>query len=58
MNKEQTKTLIDYCNLTFGHTNLSVSEALDCLDGDAYEAGLTRLQYLDYIAANGKLPEK
>lgn len=58
MNKEQTKALIDYCNLTFGHTKLSVSEALDCLDEDAYEAGLTRLQYLDYIAANGKLPEK
>lgn len=56
MNKEQTKALIDYCNLTFSHTNLSVSEALNCLDKDAYEAGLTRLQYLEYVAANGKLP--
>lgn len=56
MNKEQTKALIDYCNLTFGHTNLSVSKALDCLDEDAYEAGLTRLQYLNYVAANSKLP--
>lgn len=56
MNKEQTKALIDYCNLTFGHTNLSVSEALDCLDRDAYEAGLTRLQYLDYLIVNGFKP--
>lgn len=56
MNKEQTKALIDYCNLTFGHTNLSVSEALDCLDGAAYEAGLTRLQYLDYLIVNGFKP--
>ena len=56
MNKEQTKALIDYCNLTFGHTNLNVFKAFDCLDGDAYEAGLTRLQYIDYLTVNGFKP--
>ena len=58
MNKKQIKALMDYCKLTFGHTNLSISEALDCLDEDAYEVGLTRWQYLDYIAVNGKLFDK
>lgn len=57
MNKEQTKALILYCNLTFGHENVSVNECLACIDEDARDLGLTRMQYLDYVAVNGKLPE-
>lgn len=56
MNKEQTKALILYCNLTFGHENVSVVECIAALDEDARDLGLTRIQYLEYIAVNGKLP--
>ena len=57
MNKKQTEALMLYCDLTFGHENVSVVESLACLDEDARDLGLTRMQYLDYIVANGKLPE-
>lgn len=57
MNKEQTKALILYCGLTFGYENVSVVECLACLDEDARDLGLTRMQYLDYVVANGKLPK-
>ena len=56
MNKEQTKALILYCNLTFGHRDISVNECLACIDKDARDLGLTRMKYLDYVAVNGKLP--
>lgn len=57
MNKKQTKALIIYCDLTFGHRNISVNECLACIDKDARNLGLTRIQYLDYVIANGKLPK-
>lgn len=57
MNKEQTKALILYCDLTFGYRDISVNECLACIDEDARDLGLTRIQYLDYVIANGKLPE-
>lgn len=53
MNKEQLDAIRLYCKLTFGTTDVSVTEAIDCIDEDAYDAGLTRLQYLDYLAVNG-----
>ena len=56
MNKEQTKALILYCNLTFGNENVSVNECLACIDKAAKDLGLTRMQYLDYIVVNGKPP--
>ena len=56
MNKEQTKALILYCKLTFGHGDISVNECLACIDEDARDLGLTRMQYFDYIVVNGKLP--
>lgn len=57
MNKEQTKAIIIYCDLTFGHKNVSVNECLACIDEDARDLGLTRMQYLDYVIANSKLPK-
>lgn len=57
MNKKQTKALIIYCDLTFGHRDISVNECLACIDEDARDLGLTRMQYLDYVLANGKLPK-
>lgn len=57
MNKEQTKALMLYCDMTFGHRNVSIDECLDCLDADAKGAGMNRLQYLDYVVANGGLPQ-
>lgn len=57
MDKEQTKALILYCNLTFGHENVSINECLACIDEDARDLGLTRMQYIDYVVVNGKLPE-
>lgn len=57
MNKKQTKALIIYCDLTFGHRDISVNECLACIDEDARDLGLTRIQYLDYVIANGKLPK-
>lgn len=49
MNKEQTEALMLYCNMTFGHRNVSVVECLNRLDNDARDLNLTRMQYLDYI---------
>lgn len=57
MNKKQTKALMLYCNMTFSHRDVSLVKCLDYLDDDARDLGLTRMQYLDYIVANGKLPE-
>lgn len=57
MNKKQTKALIIYCDLTFGHRDISVNECLACIDKDARNLGLTQIQYLDYVIANGKLPK-
>ena len=57
MNKKQTEAFMFYCDMTFGHRNVFVVECLACLDGDARDLGLTRMQYLDYVVANGKLPE-
>lgn len=57
MNKEQTEALIIYRDLTFGHENVSINECLARLDEDARDLGLTQLQYLDYVIANGKLPK-
>lgn len=56
MNKEQTKALMLYCDMTFGHRNVSIDECLDCIDDDARDLGFTRMEYLDYIITNGKLP--
>lgn len=53
MNKEQLDAIRLYCKLTFGTTDVGVAEAIDCIDEDAFDAGLTRLQYLDYLAVNG-----
>ena len=57
MNEEETKAIIIYCDLTFGNRNISVIECLDCIDEDARDLGVTRMQYIDYIIANGKLPK-
>lgn len=57
MNKEQLDAIMLYCDLTFYHRDISVTECLACIDEDAKDLGLTRTQYLDYIVANGKLPK-
>ena len=57
MNEEETKAFILYCDLTFGYGNGSINECLARLDKDARDLGLTSMQYLDYIVANGKLPK-
>lgn len=57
MNKEQTKALILYCDMTFGHRDISITKCIDCLDADAKGVGMSRLQYLDYVVANGRLPQ-
>lgn len=56
MNKEQTKALMLYCDITFGYRDISIAKCIDCLDTDAKAAGMSRLQYLDYVVANGRLP--
>lgn len=57
MNKEQFDAIMLYCDITFGTRDISIDECLDCIDDDARDLGLTRLQYIDYIVANGKLPK-
>lgn len=57
MNKEQTKALMIYCDITFGNRNISVDECLAYIDEDARDLGLTQMQYIDYVIANGKLPK-
>lgn len=56
MDKEQLDAIRLYCKLTFGTTDIGVTEAIDCIDEDAFEAGLTRLQYIDYLIVNGFKP--
>lgn len=53
MNKEQLDAIRLYCKLTFGTTDVGVAEDIDCIDEDAYEAGLTRLRYIDYLTVSG-----
>lgn len=57
MNKEEIKAIMLYCDLTFYRRDISVTECLACIDEDAKDLGLTRIQYLDYVIVNGKLPE-
>ena len=57
MNKEEIKAMLLYCDLTFCCRDISVAECLACIDEDAKDLGLTRLQYLDYVIVNGKLPK-
>lgn len=56
MDKEQLDAIRLYCKLTFGTTDIGVAEAIDCIDEDAFDAGLTRLQYIDYLIVNGFKP--
>lgn len=56
MNKEQLDAIRLYCKLTFGTTDVGVTKAIDCIDEDAFDAGLTRLQYIDYLTVNGFKP--
>lgn len=57
MNKEQLDAIRLYCKLTFGTTDIGVAKAIaKAIDEDAYEAGLTRLQYVDYLTVNGFKP--
>lgn len=57
MNKEQTKALMLYCDMTFGYRDISITKCIDCLDADAKGAGMSRLQYLNYAVTNGRLPQ-
>lgn len=57
MDKEEIKAMLLYCDLTFYHRDISVTECLACIDEDAKDLGLTQLQYLDYIIVNGELPK-
>ena len=57
MDKEEIKAMLLYCDLTFYHRDISVAECLACIDEDAKDLGLTRLQYFDYIIVNGELPK-
>lgn len=57
MNKEEIEAIMLYCDLTFYRRDISVTECLACIDEDAKDLGLTRIQYLDYVIVNGKLPE-
>ena len=57
MDKEEIKAMLLYCDLTFYHRDISVTECLACIDEDAKDLGLTRLQYLDYVIVNSKLPK-
>lgn len=57
MNKEQLDAIMLYCDLTFYHRDISVTECLACIDEDAKDLGLTRTQYLDYVIVNGTLPK-
>ena len=57
MDKEEIKAMLLYCDLTFYHRDISVSECLACIDEDAKDLGLTRSQYFDYVIVNGKLPK-
>ena len=57
MNKEEIEAMLLYCDLTFYCRDISVTECLACIDEDAKDLGLTRLQYLDYVIVNGKLPK-
>ena len=57
MDKEEIKAMLLYCDLTFYRRDISVAECLACIDEDAKDLGLTRLQYLDYVIVNGKLPK-
>ena len=57
MDKEEIKAMLLYCDLTFYRRDISVAECLACIDEDAKDLGLSRLQYLDYVIVNGKLPK-
>lgn len=57
MNKEEIEAIMLYCDLTFYCRDISVTECIACIDEDAKDLGLTRIQYLDYVIVNGKLPE-
>ena len=57
MDKEEIKAMLLYCDLTFYHRDISVTECLACIDEDAKDLGLTRLQYFDYVIVNGTLPK-
>lgn len=57
MDKEEIKAMLLYCDITFYHRDISVTECLACIDEDAKDLGLTRSQYLDYVIVNGELPK-
>ena len=57
MKKHHLDAFIKYCILRFGTKDISTAEANACLEEDARDLGMTNVEYLDYIAANGKLPE-
>lgn len=57
MDQREFDAIRKYAMLTFGDRTISVKTCLACIEEDARDAGLTTLEYLDYIAMNGKLPE-
>lgn len=57
MEKHHLDAFIKYCMLRFGTKDISIAEANACLEEDARDLGMTNVKYLDYITANGKLPE-
>ena len=57
MEKHHLDAFIEYCVLRFGTKDISMAEANACLEEDARDLGMTNVEYLDYITANGKLPE-
>lgn len=46
MDKEQLDAILLYYKLTFGTTDIIVTKTFNCIDEDAFEAGLTRLRYI------------
>lgn len=56
MKKDHLYAVLKYCELKFGTTKISAKEAVAYVEEDARDAGLTVIQYLDYIVANGRLP--
>ena len=57
MEKHHLDAFIKYCMLRFGTKDISTAEANAYLEEDARDLGMTNVEYLDYIAANDRLPE-
>lgn len=56
MNQLQTEAMMFFCKQTFGHLYVPIDRVLRAVDIEASIFGLTRVDYLNFVAENGILP--